>query len=253
MLYFFKFAASFLLPPGIFFVGLFVIAFHLYQCRKKTVSIILAGITFAFYLLSTSFVGDLLLGSLEQRYNVPAQVSGDVIVQLGGGATADTPDIDGKGNLSGNAANRILTAVRLHRLLGVPILSSGGQVFADTGREAVVSKRILLGLGVTEESIILDDSSLNTRQNAENVKKLLQERGFHHPILVTSAFHMERSVLNFAKYDIPVTPFPVDYMVNKQQAIYANRFAPSADGLRNSVMFLREWLGIWALKSGIGA
>lgn len=58
---------------------------------------------------------ELLMGGLERKYAQPSRIDGDVIVVLGGGATSGTPDMDGEGNLSGAAANRLLTAARLYR------------------------------------------------------------------------------------------------------------------------------------------
>ena len=96
-------------------------------------------------------------------------------------------------------ANRLLTAVRLERRFAIPIILSGGQVFADTGREADIAERIARQLGVSPDKIYVENQSLNTRQNAQYVKRIMDENGFTRPILVTSAFHMERSVLNFTR------------------------------------------------------
>lgn len=93
------------------------------------------------------------------------------------GASSGTPDIDGEGNLYGSAANRLLTAVRLHRQTGLPILFSGGQVFSDSGNEADIAQRQLLGLGIPEEDILIENQSLNTEQNAVNTAAILQQTG----------------------------------------------------------------------------
>lgn len=93
-------------------------------------------------------------------------------------------------------------------------------MFEDSGREAMIGKRILLGVGIPEDMIIIEDSSLNTKQNAENVKNILETKGFSSPILVTSAFYMERSVLNFSRIGVEVIPFPADYMANKKSGVY---------------------------------
>jgi uncharacterized SAM-binding protein YcdF (DUF218 family) len=247
LIYFLKFCASFLLPPGIFFVFLMLLTVYLWK-RCRGAAQLLAGVTVCFYLLSTSYVGDSLLSGLEQRYQPPEEVRGDVIVMLGGGATLDTPDLDGLGNLSGSAANRLLTALRLERRLDVPVILSGGKVFADSGREADIAERIARQFGIPAEKIHVENQSLNTRQNAQYVKRIMEEHGFTRPILVTSAFHMERSVLNFSRAGVSAVPYPADYSVSRTSGLYFNKFAPSADGLRNSCIFFREWLGIWALR-----
>ena len=43
------------------------------------------------------------------------------------------------------------------------IILAGGQVYADSGAEAVIAKRILVGLGVEENKIFIDNTSLNTK------------------------------------------------------------------------------------------
>lgn len=247
MIYLLKFGASFILPPGIFIV-VFVIGVVFLWKQNRKVARALAGTVCIFYLLTTSLVADALLGSLESRYAPPEVVAGDVIIMLGGGATSDTPDFNGLGNLSGSAANRLLTVARIQKQLQVPVILSGGQVYADSGREAVIARRMLLELGSREDQVIIEDRSLNTKQNAQFVHKILTEKQYTQPILVTSAFHMERSVLNFSKENVAVVPFPSDYMVNRNNAFYFNKLAPSAGALENSGIFFREWLGIFAAK-----
>ncbi|MEW9672590.1 YdcF family protein [Ammoniphilus sp. 3BR4] len=244
MLYIIKFLYSFILPPGIIILFLFLLTVRLYRRDHRSACMLLA-LTTIFYLSSTPFVGGLLVGSLERKYEPPSQVSGDVIVMLGGGATSDTPDVDGLGQLSGHAANRLLTTVRLHRQTGLPIILTGGIVFADSGSEAAIAKRQLVSLGVETEKIIVEGKSRNTEENAENVKSLMTERGYKHPVLVTSAFHMERSVRNFSKLGLEVQPYPTDYLQNKTSMFYLNQFAPTGAGL--TYIALKEYLGIMAL------
>lgn len=247
MIYLLKFGASFLLPPGIFLVIFIALSVYLWR-RERITAKLLLGTTAIFYLLCTPFVAERLIGSLELRFEPPLEARGDVIIMLGGGATSDTPDVDGLGNLGGSAANRLLTAARLQKKLDLPVVLSGGQVYSDSGREAVIAKRMLLGLGVPEEKILIEDQSLNTKQNAQRVGQILKEKNYTRPILVTSAFHMERSVLNFAKQDVAVTPYPAGYTANRVSAFYFNKLAPSDGALADSCTFFREWLAIWVAR-----
>ncbi|MDP6653906.1 MAG: YdcF family protein, partial [Gammaproteobacteria bacterium] len=49
-------------------------------------------------------------------------------------------------------------------------------------------------LGVTEQAIIYESESRNTFENAQNSKQLLSPSEEQNWILITSAFHMPRSV-----------------------------------------------------------
>ncbi|WP_245692442.1 YdcF family protein [Sporomusa acidovorans] len=191
----------------------------------------------------------MLIQSLEQRYQPPGEVTDrDVIVMLSYGATKDTPDVSGMGQLSGSSANRLLTTVRLHLKTRLPIIISGGQVFSDSGNEAQISKRILMDLGVPDNQIFIDDKSLTTTENALYTKEILLQHGFNSPILVASGFHMPRVVMNFERVGMDVLPYPADYRVSRTTHLYFNKFSPSSGALSNSGTALREYLGIAALR-----
>lgn len=246
MIYLLKFIASFLLPPGIFFVCLWGLAAYLWRTGRCTsqrrAAAAVFGVTTAFYLLSTSLVADALMSRLESVYDQPANPQGDVIVMLGGGATVDTPSFGEKGNLTAVPSARLLAAVELYSQLHVPVLTSGGKVYADSGPEAEIAKRELLRLGVPENMIFTEPNSLNTRQNAIYSGEIMRRQGFEHPVLVTSAFHMERSVENFQKEGFQVLPFPADYHTSRQQVFHYNKLMPQSGALDESVTVMREQL-----------
>ncbi|CAA7603109.1 Rossmann-like alpha/beta/alpha sandwich fold [Acididesulfobacillus acetoxydans] len=239
-----------LLPPGLFILILFLLAWWLRK-RERTAAIILLATTFILYACSTDIVSSLLMRSLESRFNPPTALNGDVLIVLGGGATLDTPDVDGRGNLSGSSMNRVVTAVRLYKKTGLPIIMSSGRVFANTGNEGQIAKRVMVSLGVPEDKIYLDDTSRTTTENAVNSKKILEAQHFTHPILVTSAFHMARAVDDFSKVGVAVLPYPCDYKVSMAQPLYLFRFVPTAGGLNNTGVALKEYLGILALMHGL--
>lgn len=241
MVYFLKFGASWVLPPGIFILAFWGLAIYSWRCRQeKKLAVILAGITFVFYLLCTSVVAEQTMGWLESAYEPPANPQGDVIIMLGGGAMPDSPDVDGTGALCASPANRLLTAVRLQRRLDVPILVSGGQVYSDSGPEAQIARRILLSLGVPDDKILVETKSINTTQNAKFSTEILRGHGLSQPLLVTSAFHMKRSVLNFEKQGVAVTAYPADYQVSHHPVFHYTKLRPQTEALLNNVTVLQE-------------
>jgi len=52
---------------------------------------------------------------------------------------------------------------------------------------------------VPPESVLVEDASLHTRENAEYVLEILKQRQMRRVILVTSPFHQLRTYLTFAK------------------------------------------------------
>ena len=246
MVYLLKFGASWILPPGIFIVLFFAIAFYCLKFRNEPkIAMMIAALTFIFYLFSISFTAEKVMGSLESAYNPPANINDincDSIIMLGGGALPDMPDINGVGTLCSSPASRLLTAVRLQRQLHVPILLSGGQVYSDTGAEAKIASRILKSLGVDDNDIIVETRSINTTQNAKFSAEILNQHNLKRPILVTSAFHMKRAVLNFKQQGVDVIPYPTDYLVTHSPVFHYTKLRPQSEALLYNVMVLQETL-----------
>ena len=185
------------------------------------------------------------MGWLEQKYSPPLQIENsgaDVIIMLGGGAIRDSQDVDGEGTLCASPANRLLTAVRLQKRLNLPILLSGGQVYSDTGAEAMIAGRILQSLGVPENKILLETKSVNTTQNAIFSAEILREKKFIKPIIVTSAFHMNRAVLNFRQQGFEVIACPTDFLVPRNPKFHYTKLRPQAEALLLNVTVLQESL-----------
>ena len=239
-----KFGAAWLLPPGLFVVLLGALSVKLFKIDKR-LALATALCTIIFYLLCTSFLAERLTGWLERKYLPPTQheVTGaDVIIVLGGGVIAQVPDVDGSGSLGASSANRLLTAVRLQRLLNVPIIVSGGQVSSDTEAEAEICARILKSLGVPETKILLETQSLNTAQNALHCAEILRERSFKAPLLVTSAFHMNRAMLNFKLCNVEPLAYPTDFTVANDTAFRYTQLRPQAEALYLNATFMQEVL-----------
>jgi len=248
MLYFIKFVySSFILPPGIFILAFLILSIYLMRKKHKKPAAILLVADLLLYILSTGVFSNAFIHTLEGKYSFPKEIRGDVIIELGGGAIADTTGVHGKGTLSSNAASRMITVLQLYNKLKVPIIVSGGKVYEDTGDEAQISKAILMSLGVAAEDIIIDNRSLNTEQNAKNCAVILKEKGFTKPLLVTSAFHMPRSVKLFMKKGVRVTAIPCDYQTNSKLTTTLWSFVPSSFSLSNTALAFKEYLGM--LKS----
>lgn len=235
----------FLFPPGLFILALLLFAWWRRRSRALSRAALLAAAVL--YLCSIALVSGPLVNSLETRHTPPAEVSGDVIVVLGGGVTLDTPNLGGRGHLTGSSANRLLTGLQLHHKLGVPIIISGGQVYATGGVEAEVARSILLSLGVPDDKIIAETASLNTGDNARNTAAILRQRGFARPILVTSAYHMERSVRQFGKAGVAVLPYPTDYQDNVVRQFHYTDLWPTYPAAGQLVLALKEYLGLAAI------
>ncbi|WP_236906082.1 YdcF family protein [Clostridium pasteurianum] len=246
LVYFIKFLYStFILPPGIFVLLLIIFSFKLFRYKVNLGKKLLI-LSIAFYICTIPIAGNSAIRLLENRYKVPANPSGDVIIMLGGGSTLDTPNLGFNGHLSGFAANRLLTSIQLYKKLNIPIIVSGGKVYKSTGTESEISKNILMSMGVPENKIIVENKSINTEQNVKFTKEILNSNNYKKPILVTSAFHMQRAAMQFKKSNVVVLPFPTDYQTNINEDLELNDFIPSSDSMVKLSLSVKEFIGILA-------
>ena len=244
MVYFLKFGAAWILPPGIFILLALALTVKLFKIDKLLSVAVLIG-TIIFYLLCTGLVAEKLMGWLEEIHTPPAQIEtsgADVIVLLGGGAISQVPDVDGVGALCASPANRLLTAVRLQKILNVPILVSGGQTYSDSGAEAEISARVLKSLGVPDDKILTETKSVNTTQNARYSAEILRNKGLNKPVLVTSAFHMKRAMINFELYEFKPIAYPTDFTVAHNPTFHYTKLRPRAEALLLNVTVMQEVL-----------
>lgn len=208
-----KIVTPFILPPGIFIIILLFAGLWLLFKKKKDISagLLICLIAIVMWVFSVSPVSDRLLKGLEADFGIPENVSGDVIVLLGGGVYGKAPDFSGTGAPSEEMMVRIVTAVRLQKKLNIPVIVSGGKVFKYKDAEAPIIKRFLVDLGVPDKKVIIEDRSRDTIENAMFTKEIMERHRFKKPLLVTSALHMKRSVLSFKKAGMNVMPFPAGF------------------------------------------
>jgi uncharacterized SAM-binding protein YcdF (DUF218 family) len=167
-----------------------------------------------------------------------------VIIMLGGGINAYAPDLTGTGTPGRSTLERMVTAARLHRLVKAPIIISGGSVHGDNPSVARLTRRFLVDLGIPDDQIILEDQSRDTYENALFSKQLCMKSGFSEPLLVTSAYHMQRSMLSFERVGLKVTPFPCGQTTWPGQPRYWYSFLPSSGALAATSAALHEWIGL---------
>ena len=239
-----KIITCFLLPPGL--IILLLTGCALFNIRRRRPGIALWFIVPALLMwtLSSTYVSDALLVSLERDVSIPAHPAGDVILLLGGGIYDRVPDLSGSGAPGEQMLGRMVTAVRLQKKLGIPVVISGGAVFDNRSPEAPVVGRFMTDLGVPPDKILIEDKSRDTIENARFCKIILTQEGFKKPILVTSAYHMRRSIEAFRKAGLEVTPIPSSFRTSPDRTPNWTDWFPDAGALETTSIVLHEYLGL---------
>lgn len=165
------------------------------------------------YLCSTDIVANRLMGYLEAPYSekpIPQVETADAIVLLGGSMRGHT--LQGTFADLNQQADRLVRAVALYKANKAPlILVTGGAPIGDRS-EAEQIADILEVMGVDKNDILLEKRSRNTHDNAVYSKTILRNHDLRRIHLVTSAFHLRRSVPLFERYpELQVLPEPTDF------------------------------------------
>ncbi|WP_428664995.1 YdcF family protein [Runella sp.] len=109
-------------------------------------------------------------------------------------------------------------------------------------------RQYLIDSGVAAADIIQDSLSLNTRQNAINTAKILKEQfKTNKCVVITSAFHMRRSIGCFNKEGITVVPWPGHYL-QENSILWFDKLFPSEDALAYFYLVWHEMIGYVVYK-----
>lgn len=204
------------------------------------------------YLSSNGLVANYLLKSLEWQY-LPSQIpQADAIVILGGATrTPASPrpmvDVTEQGD-------RILYGGKLYLEGKAPvIIATGGRAQWRGGGnpESQDLLELLKLMGIPETAVIQEPLSLNTYENAVNVKKILQEKNLKKVLLVTSALHTPRAYAIFKKQDIEAIPAPTDFLISEQELAEIEdnteslllNLLPDALALDRTTKVFKEYIG----------
>ncbi|MBW2536257.1 MAG: YdcF family protein [Deltaproteobacteria bacterium] len=200
------------------------------------------------WLSSTGAVSSLLCNLLESRHPRPTRLerAPAAIVMLTG-QTDDARVSPSYYELT-ESSDRFVETLRLaRRYPGARVLLSGGSgALIEKGRqrEASVLARLAREIGLEPGRLLVDDRSRNTRENAVESARLLDQHGLRHPVLlVTSAVHMPRAVACFREAGQTVIPWPVDY---QRHGFGLGAFLPKSDPLLRNRMALHEIAGLLA-------
>lgn len=98
----------------------------------------------------------------------------------------------------GDTSARTQQAIDLYKQGWAPLLIFSGAALDKSGpSNASVMQTQALKQGVPKEAIIIEEHSATTRENAENTSKILRAQNVEDAIVVSSSYHMKRTLLEF--------------------------------------------------------
>jgi uncharacterized SAM-binding protein YcdF (DUF218 family) len=217
--------------------------------RRRLSSVLTSSGAALLFLVAFTNMGMVIVQPLEDRFAPPASPPADIsaIIVLGGAVDNDIGSARNVPELNG-AADRMTTALMLARMYPqAPLIFSGGNgSLVDQGEsEAATAKRFFVAQGIAAERLVLEGASRNTAENAQFTADLVQRDGVP-ALLVTSAYHMPRSIGLFRQAGVPVVAWPTDY-----RSLGKTGLALDIDpdfNIETTTLALREWIGLVAYK-----
>lgn len=139
---------------------------------------------------------------------------------------------------------RLVEGIRLWR--GVPrskLVLTGGAIPGLSHDMSIAQSfsNMARQMGVPADAIVLEDKSWTTEDQARMVAPIVGKNAF---ALVTSAFHMRRSVLNFQKVGLNPIPAPCDFLTKKILVHYST-LMPRPRGLELIEIATKEYVIAW--------
>jgi uncharacterized SAM-binding protein YcdF (DUF218 family) len=196
-------------------------------------------------LCAFSSLGFLIIRPLEDRFSRPTEMPQTVaaIIVLGGSTHARVSTARGISELN-EAGDRLVDAVVLaRRYPEARLIFSGGAGILEPGEaEAATAERFFVAMGIAPERLTLEGESRNTDENADFTAAMIGE--VSGPVLlVTSAFHMPRSVGLFRRVGLDVIPWPTDYRSSGSEG-FGLDVANPAHNVNTISIATKEWIGL---------
>jgi uncharacterized SAM-binding protein YcdF (DUF218 family) len=239
----------FLLSPIIWIFGLLLWTLFTKKTKRKK-QLLITTIIF-FYFFSNTFIVDEFVRAYEERNLTYSDLveNYDVAIVLGGFSAYDESQEMVQFH---TATDRLMAGIKLYktgRAKKIMISSGSGSILKPNHKEALYIKDYLLSIGISQQDLIIESESKNTKENSVNSAKILKK---YFPngkfILITSATHMPRAKRCFHKVGISVTPFSVDHQAGPRKFVFDHLFFPNVESFKTWKSLTKEWAGMIAYK-----
>jgi uncharacterized SAM-binding protein YcdF (DUF218 family) len=228
-------------------VLLFFAVFSKNETRKKKCLYWTLGLTLFF---SNSFIFD----EAARLWEIPAtpyeKVDNYEYAILLGGMSVDDEELDRVQFFRG--VDRLIQTIDLYKrgkVKKIIFTGGSGRVLKPEMKEAALVKPYILKMGVAEEDLIIENESKNTRENALFTKKIVDSLQLKNNfLLVTSAFHMRRSLGCFQKTGYVVTPYSTDRYAGPRKYEFDHLLVPNISTINDWNNLVHEIVGYFIYK-----
>ena len=235
-------------PLGLIWVILIGYGYWLHRQKRKRETIFVGCLVFFVWVMGGTPFSALLLAGLERPYaglqmeDVP---EADVVVLLGGGATASRYEVS-QMHLT-PSGDRVIMAYELMLEEKAPVMVVGGGGLKFKGDRFVLSEITrdwLVQKKLKPEQVIALPHCNNTHDEALFVAAMARTNDWKRLLLVTSASHMKRAAATFRTQGLDIFEVPCNFhtLVGRYGG-YSVAIIPKPAGFEKMGNYLHEKIG----------
>lgn len=244
-----KILAFIIAPYTWIFVGLIFLLKKVWHTPFKK---LVLGITVFVYVISNSFIVDELVRAWEYEDDdiYLKTTKYDMVIVLGGMGRIDERQNRFDFGFSGDRLFQTLELYHKGRVKKLLITGGSGSISKPHHREAMYVRNYLKTIQIPDSNIIIENDSKNTYENAIYTKRILDSLEFKGSILlVTSSFHMRRSVAIFEKAGYTnITPYVTNKITGLRKFQFDYCFIPNVEAVWGLNLVLHEMIGYGIYK-----
>jgi len=244
MFFIFSKILAFLISPLIWVFTLFIIAFFAKDKLRQRKFCIAAVIVL--YIFSNSFLVDEAMRHWEVTTpDLKPTQKYEYAIVLGGMSWYDARQDRPQFLRSGDRLFQVLPLVGNKQIKKILITGGSGSINHPEEKEAAILKKYLLRCGYADSTIIIENESRNTRENALFTKHLMDSLQIKDSVLfITSAFHLRRAIGCFNKAGIKnLVVYPTDRYSGPRKFEIGHLLIPDSETLEESTLLLHEMVG----------
>jgi len=153
-------------------------------------------------------------------------------------------------NYSGDRLFQILPFYFNKRIDKIIFTGGSGSIEFNDSYEGIYVKKYLRSINIPDSALVIESKSKNTYENAIYTKKIMDSLNMHgNYLLVTSAYHMPRSIAVFKKAGYKnLTPYITNKVSGKRRFTFDHLLIPSIDALFSLNFLIHEWVGFVMYK-----
>ncbi|WP_439242597.1 YdcF family protein [Lonepinella sp. BR2474] len=242
-----KLISAIMLPPAnVILLALLACVCWLCHCKKMAFFSAFFAIGIL-YTVSLTYTAQKLSDSLvvEDNLSIENYRQAQAIVVLGGGLR-DSKELYNSLTVPGLVLERMRYATYLHKETELPILVTGASPNGNSEAK-VMAQEFFTFFGVQPKW--LEERALNTIENAQYSREILEREHISKIILVTNQWHMQRAKLLFEKAGFTVLPASVGNGITPDSyEVNYMHFIPQAGAINANMQLLKEWLGYWKAR-----